>query len=41
VAYSVGFSSQAHMTDTFRKRLNVTPGELRQRNFVCLPSSAT
>ncbi|MEM8793492.1 MAG: AraC family transcriptional regulator [Pseudomonadota bacterium] len=30
VAYSVGFSSQAHMTDVFRRRLGVTPGAYRK-----------
>jgi len=30
IAYSVGFSSQAHFTDVFRKRLNVTPGAYRK-----------
>ena len=29
VAYGVGFSSQAHMTDVFRKKLGVTPGKYR------------
>ena len=29
VAYAVGFSSQAHMTDTFRKKVGVTPAKLR------------
>ncbi|MDP9932779.1 helix-turn-helix transcriptional regulator [Variovorax paradoxus] len=30
IAYTVGFSSQAHMTTTFCKRFGVTPGRLRQ-----------
>jgi AraC family transcriptional regulator len=30
IAYSVGFSSQSHMTSTFCKRLGVTPRVLRQ-----------
>lgn len=30
IAYAVGFSSQAHMTDVFRKRLGVTPGAYRR-----------
>ena len=30
VAYAVGFSSQAHMTDVFRKKLGVTPGRYRR-----------
>lgn len=30
IAYAVGFSSQAHMTDVFRKRLGTTPGAYRQ-----------
>lgn len=30
IAYAVGFSSQAHMTDVFRKRLGVTPGAYRK-----------
>ncbi|MEM8728706.1 MAG: AraC family transcriptional regulator [Pseudomonadota bacterium] len=30
VAYAVGFSSQAHMTDVFRKRLDTTPGAYRK-----------
>lgn len=40
VAYATGFSSQAHMTETFRKRLNVTPGQFRQRATVssCRPT---
>ena len=32
IAYSVGFSSQAHMTSVFSKRLGVTPAELRRQN---------
>ncbi|WP_216854932.1 AraC family transcriptional regulator [Burkholderia sp. L27(2015)] len=30
ISYSVGFSSQAHMTSTFGRRLGITPGRLRQ-----------
>lgn len=30
VAYEAGFSSQAHMTDVFRKRLGITPGAYRR-----------
>jgi AraC family transcriptional regulator len=30
IALSCGFSSQAHMTDTFRKQLQTTPGEYRR-----------
>ncbi len=30
IAYTVGFSSQAHMTDVFRKRLGITPGAYRK-----------
>jgi len=30
IAYGVGFSSQAHMTDVFKKRLGVTPGRYRK-----------
>ncbi len=30
IAYAVGFSSQAHMTDVFRKRLGITPGAYRK-----------
>jgi|SRR3954447_15124530 transcriptional regulator GlxA family with amidase domain len=30
VAHASGFSSHAHMTATFRKRLGVAPGELRE-----------
>ncbi|MEL7444239.1 MAG: AraC family transcriptional regulator [Pseudomonadota bacterium] len=30
VAYAVGFSSQAHMTDVFRKHIGVTPGRYRR-----------
>ncbi len=29
VAYECGFSSQAHMTDMFRNKIGVTPGQLR------------
>ena len=29
IAYDTGFSSQAHMTTTFKKRIGITPGELR------------
>lgn len=29
IAYDTGFSSQAHMTTTFKKRLGITPGGLR------------
>ena len=32
VALSCGFSSQAHMTDTFRKHLRTTPGEFRRNS---------
>lgn len=32
IAYAVGFSSQAHMTDVFRKRLGVTPGAYRKES---------
>jgi AraC family transcriptional regulator len=31
VAHASGFSSHAHMTATFRKRLGVAPGELRRK----------
>ena len=31
IAYDVGFSSQAHMTDVFKKRLGVTPGRYRKQ----------
>lgn len=34
VAYTVGFSSQAHMTDVFRKRLGVTPGIYRREQMI-------
>lgn len=30
VAYDIGFSSQAHMTDVFRKRVGATPGQFRR-----------
>lgn len=30
VAYATGFSSQAHMTDVFRRKLGVTPGAYRR-----------
>jgi len=30
IAYGMGFSSQAHMTDVFKKRLGVTPGKYRK-----------
>ncbi len=30
IAYTCGFSSQAHMTSTFKQRLGVTPGRIRQ-----------
>jgi AraC family transcriptional regulator len=33
IAYSVGFSSQSHMTSTFCKRLGITPRVLRQSQF--------
>lgn len=29
IAYAVGFSSQAHLTDVFKKRVGVTPGRYR------------
>ncbi|MBB6145324.1 AraC family transcriptional regulator [Silvibacterium bohemicum] len=32
VALSCGFSSQAHMTDAFRKQLQTTPGEYRRNS---------
>ena len=31
IAYAVGFSSQSHMTEVFRKRLGVTPGQYREQ----------
>ncbi|MEL7444243.1 MAG: helix-turn-helix transcriptional regulator [Pseudomonadota bacterium] len=31
IAYDVGFSSQAHMTDVFKKRIGITPGEYRKQ----------
>jgi AraC family transcriptional regulator len=30
IAYSVGFSSQAHMTETFSRRLGITPAQMRR-----------
>ncbi|WP_299043952.1 AraC family transcriptional regulator [uncultured Tateyamaria sp.] len=30
IAYDIGFSSQAHMTDVFRKRVGATPGQFRR-----------
>ena len=30
IAYACGFSSQAHMTDVFRKRVGATPGQFRR-----------
>ncbi|MFC0691602.1 helix-turn-helix domain-containing protein [Paraburkholderia humisilvae] len=30
VAYAVGFSSQAHMTSIFTRRLGVTPAQIRK-----------
>ncbi len=30
IAYAVGFSSQAHMTDVFRRKLGITPGKYRR-----------
>ncbi len=30
IAYDVGFSSQAHMTDVFRKKVGTTPAKFRQ-----------
>ena len=30
IAYSTGFSSQAHMTEVFRSKLGLSPGKLRQ-----------
>lgn len=30
IAYAVGFSSQAHMTETFSRRLGATPGQVRR-----------
>lgn len=33
IAYAVGFSSQAHMTDVFRKRIGVTPGQYRKNRL--------
>ena len=32
VAAACGFSSQAHMTDVFRKQQKKTPGEYRRRS---------
>lgn len=29
IAYATGFSSQSHMTSTFRRQIGVTPGQLR------------
>jgi AraC family transcriptional regulator len=33
IAHASGFASHAHMTATFRKRLGVTPSELRRNHF--------
>ncbi|MEO0917197.1 MAG: helix-turn-helix domain-containing protein [Pseudomonadota bacterium] len=33
IAFAVGFSSQAHMTDSFRQRLGTTPGAYRKSLF--------
>lgn len=30
IAYAAGFSSQSHLTDTFRRRLGITPGRYRR-----------
>lgn len=30
IAYTSGFSSQAHMTDVFQKRIGITPGQYRK-----------
>ena len=34
VAYSAGFSSQSHMTDTFRRHLGTTPGRYRRDDML-------
>jgi len=31
IAYDVGFSSQSHMTETFKKAMGVTPGAIRKK----------
>jgi AraC-like DNA-binding protein len=36
IAYSVGFSSQAHMTTVFRKCLGITPGMYRKQKQIGL-----
>lgn len=33
IAYSSGFSSQAHMTDVFRRRLGITPGKYKTQKL--------
>jgi AraC family transcriptional regulator len=30
IAFQCGFSSQSHMTDVFRNKLGVTPGQIRR-----------
>ena len=32
IAYATGFSSQSHMTTTFRREIGVTPAQLRQES---------
>jgi len=31
IAYATGFSSQSHLTSTFRREIGITPGQLRER----------
>jgi AraC family transcriptional regulator len=39
IAYSVGFSSQAHMTEAFSRRVGVTPAQLRRSVSKLVPKS--
>ncbi|ABQ67183.1 transcriptional regulator, AraC family [Rhizorhabdus wittichii RW1] len=42
IAYAVGFSSQAHMTEAFSRRMGVTPAQLRRAAEMLMPGrSAT
>lgn len=42
IAYAVGFSSQAHMTEAFSRRMGVTPAQLRRAAEMLVPGrSAT
>lgn len=40
IAYVAGFASQAHMTETFSRRIGVTPSQFRRMSRILLPETS-